>query len=135
MDADENLEAGIDVLADILAPRGFRYEHVRSGPSSNGPYAVGRWSKGDRILELHVRPGLGIVMYGLGDQWLNHSDYMDRLGVMNRSFPGYGPEPLDAFSHLRSDLVHHCGPFLDGTDVERFLAWAAEPIERRRFLP
>jgi hypothetical protein len=130
------LDAGKDLLAEVLVPRGFRYEHVKSGSSSGGLYSVGRWIKGDRAIELHVRGDLGIVMYRRGDQQLDHRSYMQRLGVSDPAYPGFGREPLDAFIHLRADLETHCKPFIDGTDDDRFVNWASEPlVEGTRLLP
>ena len=126
--------AGAAVLADELSPAGFTFGLTGGGPGSGGNFAVGRFTRGNQYLEIHLRHSLGLVTYGWGNNVLSHADYLTGLGEAG-AYPGYGTDPLDAFRHLAQDLAGPLSGFRDGdrSGYERSLQVARKP--RRRTLP
>ena len=71
-------------------------------------------------LEIHFRHSLGLVTYQIGSLSLTHDAYMRALlgrGGGNK-YPGFSNDPLHGFRHLRYDLSHFCGDFLNGSGEE-----------------
>src|SRR6478735_3612053 len=98
------LTEGRRILDPVLVPAGFLFTMTASADGSGGHYAVGRYSARKRFLELHTRWALGIVRYGIRDQWIEHSQLMGALGVRAQAaYPGFSDDPLDGFRHLRED--------------------------------
>ncbi len=117
MNPVELLHAGAELLAPVLEPAGFRFTEGETGTGSGGPFAVGLCSKGARQLELHVRGGLGIVVYRAPNVVVTHEVLMRAAGNGGRTaYPGFSHDPLDGFRHLRADLEQFGAVFLRGTD-------------------
>lgn len=138
MDPSALLRAGAELLAPVLTPAGFAVGPVEAGVGSGGPFAVGRFTRGDgRALELHVRGALGIVVYRAPGVAVEHAPLMRAAAGDERpAYPGFSADPLDGFRHLRADLERFGAAFLAGSDVE-FAAQAARgqalAQERRGF--
>lgn len=113
------LEAGVELLDDLMRSHGFVYIPKAAGVGSGGSFASGEFRRGNRSLELHYRYSLGLVTYHVGNLALPHEDYMWSVldGRWRSEYPGFSKEPLDDFRHLRADLVHHCIDFLTGSDA------------------
>jgi hypothetical protein len=123
-DPKAELEAGAKILESALAPHGFVFAFQDAGHGSGGDYAWGKYLCGDRSLYLHHRWGLGIVEYHIGDLWIEHSAYLNFLGVERQSdlisLPlESGPERYRA---LHSDLTRYCGDFIYGPAIDWTLA-------------
>ena len=110
------LADGVAILEPLLRDHGFEYLRGEEGTGSGGKFARGRFVKGNRRLELHVRTALGLVRYHVGRLSLSHDDYMRALTESKGDYPGYSDDPLDGFRHLLSDLEHHGEVFLSGSD-------------------
>jgi hypothetical protein len=112
------LKSGAELLASLLAPKGFTFEIPGCGKGSGATFAFGQFQRAERGLEFHFRYSLGMVSYHLGPRSMSHEDYMHAvLGKRNASkYPGFSNQPLDAFRDLLSDLREHGSDFLDATD-------------------
>lgn len=135
----DQLRAGAEVVARVLAPHGFRFRiDTADSRASGGPAAAGSFRAGGKRLELHFRSSLGLVTYHVGSHSLSHEDYMRCLGVRHEArYPGFSDDPLQAFADLASDLDRFCRDFVrgDGAEVARCaLALQADP-DRFRGLP
>ena len=121
-DPGKFLERGKLVLDQTLRGRGYTFKIVTEGTGSGGNFAVGRYEKEDRSIELHVRHALGIVIYKVGESTLKHQDLVACLGIRREefSYPGFSDDPLEAFEHLRHDLEGPLARFLDGSEDTRF---------------
>ena len=134
--AEDILIQGVRLLEPLFSAHGFVYAPLNKGDSSGGQYASAEFVRGHRRFEFHFRYSLGIVIYHLGSQSVSHEEYMlSVLGKPNASrYPGCSQSPLDAFSHLRDDLLDYGMDFLEGSD-EAFLSriedgrsrWASRP--------
>jgi len=123
VDKERTLRDGIQALDPVLKPYGFQFIFERSGSSSGGPFASGRYVRGDRSLELHFRFTLGLVTYHIDDASLDHESYMRLLGVYGQnSYPDFPTDPLESFASLARDLTNYCSDFLsgDGAEFRRF---------------
>jgi hypothetical protein len=132
-DPKAELEAGAKILESALAPHGFVFAFQDAGHGSGGDYAWGKYLCGDRSLYLHHRWGLGIVEYHIGDLWIEHSAYLNFLGVERQSdlisLPlESGPERYRA---LHSDLTRYCGDFIYGPAIDWTLAATGEGRRRQ----
>jgi len=129
---------GCTILDPVLVPEGFSFKVIETAKGSGGHYAVGSYSARNRTLELHARWALGIVRYGIREEWIDHSRLMEALGVRDRAaYPGFSDDPLDGFRHLRADLERFASGFVSGRDCDRLAQLAAQDdaTPRRRVLP
>ena len=123
MTAAEALQQGAAELAEVLCTAGFEFAATRAGRSSGGEFASGAYRRGDRWLELHVRGSLGLVTYGIAEARLAHEDFVRAVRAIYAAegepeYPGFSHCALEAFQHLRADLVRFGFPFLSGSDEE-----------------
>jgi hypothetical protein len=72
---------GSVILGEVLAPGGFNFQLIGTGPSSGGDFAVGQFTKGSQYLQFHFRDSLGQVVYGRDGATLSHVDYLRGLAV------------------------------------------------------
>ncbi len=131
-DPREIMITGVQELQEVLNPHGFVFALQDEGRSSGGSFASAKFTRGDRILELHFRWSLGLVSYAVGKHKLEHAEYVRATratGVTEeQAYPGFSDDPLDGFRHLKQDLVHFGRRFLNGTDAEfqQLVRWVAE---------
>ncbi len=131
-DPREVMITGAQELQEVLNPHGFLFALQDEGRSSGGHFASAKFTRGDRVLELHFRWSLGLVSYAVGSHRLEHAEYvraMLAIGLTEeQAYPGFSDDPLDGFRHLKQDLVHFGGRFLNGTDAEfqQLVRWVAE---------
>jgi len=131
-DPREVMITGAQVLQEVLNPHGFVFALEREGRSSGGHFASGKFTRGNRVLELHFRHSLGLVSYAVGPQRLEHADYVRAMRATGMTeeqvYPGFSDDPLGGFRHLKRDLVHFGSRFLNGTDAEfqQLVTWVAE---------
>ena len=121
MQAEECLNAGVELLAPLLESHGYSFVPLTSGKSSGGWSASGEFRRNRddelRRLELHFRHSLGLVTYHVGAMSLRHVDYMRALKARNQ-YPGFSDDPLDGFRHLLHDLEQYASDFIDGPGDE-----------------
>ena len=95
---------------------------MESAIGSGGAFAVGVFTRTDRVLELHVRHALGIVAYRAAGVVITHQDLMWAVALGQApAYPGFSADSLDGVRHLAADLAAFGGVFLRGSD-EEFLA-------------
>lgn len=129
------LAAGSDLLRPLLESHRFVQGVPEEGSASGGYFARVRWMRDAQYLDTHVRHGLGIVVYGWGDDEFTHQEYLRLLGLRG-AYPGYSrDDPLDNFRRLLDDLEGPAERLLVMTKNE-FVA-TAEAIRRlpQRVLP
>jgi hypothetical protein len=118
-DVFELRRQGVEILAPLLTPHGFRYEPGPAARGSGGPFARGAFVRDDRRLELSIRFALGEVLYRAAGRVLAHEDYMRIVvGRGHHAYPGFSDDPLDGFRHLAQDLERFATAFLSGSDDE-----------------
>lgn len=114
----DNLIEGVKILDPFLRKNRFRFSFNKTGSSSGGEYAFGKYSKGDKVIELHYRYSLGLVSYSINNIQLSHVDYMKLLGVSQNHYPGFSNNPLQAFRDLLYDLENYAVDFISGPGSE-----------------
>lgn len=120
------LEKGVALLRPVLEPHGFAFVAGDSGKGSGGLFASGEFVRGDRRLELHVRHGLGLVRYHVGEATVDHETYLRYGGHWSqRSYPDFSSDPLRGFAGLAKDLAAFFSDFVSG-DGRAFRALASE---------
>ncbi len=124
-DPAKQLVDGAKILDPVLSPHGFVFTLGATGKGSGGHFASGSYRRDDRVLELHYRWGLGVVLYRIGDAELHHNIYMKLLGVAAQSefMRSALDKTLDGFTRLKADLERFAGDFLSG-DGTQFLELA-----------
>jgi len=114
MSRTELLHQGVEILNRAMGPAEFEFEQVH-----DGTYMCGRYTRGDRTLEIHFSDSLRLVSQRIGDTVVMHDDFMRALvGPAGGRYPGSGApdtDPLDGFRRLLADLQSHCGDFLRGS--------------------
>lgn len=124
-DPQTRLLAGSHRLAPLLNYAGFGYV---PGCIEEGGYRVcGRFIAGDRVLELVYRWGLAEVNYSVGKLSMSHAEYMDRLGVADKSvfLSEQHDISCEGFDGLYADLRDYCSDFLAG-DASEFAMLAQQ---------
>ena len=117
--ATEMLQLGKKRLDLVMSANGFIWESLSAGNGSGGPFASGRYMKGDRSLELHVRFSLGVVTYHIGNLSIGHEEYMRHSAPKGAAhYPGFPDDPLDGFDNLAHDLSLYASDFLSGPGNE-----------------
>lgn len=113
-DPSRVLSDGSVILGTLLLPLGFEFCREEAGKGSGGFYAVGKFRRADRVLDLHFRYSLGLVSYHAASISLSHEDYMwSVLGKrFSRHYPGFSSDPLEGFRHLLRDLEEYGTDFL-----------------------
>jgi len=127
------LTQGAAILGEVLEPAGFVFHPGIHASGSGGPFADGRFVRGDQYIELHFRHSLGLVSYGWGGEALTHEDYLRGLGAKG-AYPGFSDDPLDGFRHLARDLAGPLAGFVAG-DRTAFDAAAKVASQPRSRLP
>jgi hypothetical protein len=112
MSRAETLLQGVEILNSAMGPASFSFEQVHEGT-----YLCGRYTRGERTLELHFSDSLRLVSQRIGDTVVMHDDFMRALvGPGGGRYPGAtDADPLDGFRRLLADLQSHCGDFLRGS--------------------
>ena len=128
----EVLRIGARELAPFLEPHGFEFVQTNAGPSSGGPFASGKYRRGDRRLALHVRGSLGLVTYHVGGSQLTHTDLTRAVRAVAGpnafpEYPGFSDDPLDGFRHLGKDIRRFAQAFTTETneDFAALVDWVA----------
>jgi hypothetical protein len=117
---------GVKILDWVMNPFGFVFRFEAAGHGSGGDFAWGRYSRGDRSLELHFRHSLGLVRYQIARHSLDHESYMGFLGVHGcNQYHDFPKNPLDSFNALAHDLQAYCQDFLSGNG-QQFQSYATE---------
>ena len=128
----DTLRQGNLILETTLGPAGFRFEPLAAGKGSGGDFASGRWTRGDRGIEIHFRRSLGLVRYWIGRTSMSHSELVDALNQKSSAkYPGYSIDPLDGFRDLRNDLELFGVPFLTGAVTEQELNRLSSDLQER----
>jgi len=70
------LSDGAAILGALLLPLGFEFRREEAGKGSGGFYAVGKFRRAGRVVELHFRYSPGLVSYRAASISLSHEDYM-----------------------------------------------------------
>ena len=125
---------GVAVLRPILEPYGFTFHLGTCGSSSGGDFASGRFERDDCILELHVRSGLGLVSYRIGETALEHEDWLrfsDQWA--EHQYPNFGSTPMTSFQALAHDISLLCGDFVYGTGGKFEMVAAVRAADPDRF--
>ena len=137
MTPEEILRTGVEILAYVLSPHGFKLSAIETGSGSGGAFANASfkrhslWSRQPpRRLDLSFRYSLGLVTYSVGNASASHGAYMQALGVADQAnYPGFSTDPLDGFRNLREDLQRFGSDFLSGDASVLTTAAAAEQRE------
>ena len=124
----QRLKEGAEILLTVLAPCGFTFAFRGEGRGSGGYFAWGEFVRGDRRLEVHFRLGLGQVAYHAGSASASHESYMHQLGALSSCrYPGFPPEPMQAFHDLAHDLAF-ADDFLSGDASQLLVAARSEKL-------
>lgn len=102
-DPEATFLRGVDRLRPVLESAGFEFAVTEKGQGSGGAFIRGQFTKGERRLSLSYRQSLGLVTYAVGPDMLTHEDYMWAAGRLGE-YPGFSPDELAPFEHLRADL-------------------------------
>ena len=131
---EEMLRFGVDALRPVLEPHGFTFRMGEAGKGSGGYFASGFFEHGERVLEFHVRHGLGLVSYRISQAELSHEMYLRYAGRWaQRRYPNFGGTILESFQALAQDIAAFGQDFASGGGTE-FLAFVAQhSINPNRF--
>ena len=133
------LAQGRTILDPAVGPLGYQPGDILAGRGSGGHFAIGRYERADRAIELHVRGGLLMVVYEVGAGRIDHRDWA-AFKRLRPAYPGFPDGPLSGFEHLKADLTGAYEPLIAGRDDEAFRECASllrrDPrVFAQRFLP
>ncbi|MFO1417959.1 MAG: hypothetical protein U1E83_04760 [Methylotetracoccus sp.] len=130
----EDLKRGVEHLGPLMEAHGFAFSLTAIGNGSGGPFAAGEFTRGDRVLGVSVRTGLGLVEYRLGRLCISHEDYLRYTGAWgSQDYPNFGGTVQDSFVALEHDLRRFFAAFLSDDDAEFLRVIAARDAEPNKF--
>jgi hypothetical protein len=130
----EELLEGAALLRPLMEQHGFRFSFGGSGKGSGGAFALGEFTRGNRVLSFSVRHGLGMVEYRLNASRITHEEYLRYCGLWGKhAYPNFGGGVAESFAALRSDIANHFQAFLADTDSEFLAVIQARDTEPGKF--
>jgi hypothetical protein len=124
-------------LDPALLPLDYESAPVEQGKDADGWWAIGRYERPGRAIELHCRDDLRSVRYIIGKDAIDHRDWITRLGV-DAAYPMTTNDLRLRLAALAEDLQGPCAPLIRGEQDEEFHRCAKQlrgqqAKERRRW--
>lgn len=120
--SQDEFHAGLDVLAPYFEAEGFELVIHPPFTHDQETYYSAQFLWGGRAVTLVHRSGLESVVYSIGQMRLEHTAYLEALGVRPDSAypPAHDADPVAGYAALLSDLESRLRPFIDEPDREFF---------------
>ena len=129
---EEDFRAGLEILEPFLAELDFALKVLPATRAAEGTCYSALFVWGNHAVTLTHLFGLDSVTYSVGMMSVEHTRYLDALGVREGAgFPVTADDPLAGYHALLGDLESRLMPFFEEPDRE-FMDIAAIWGQRRR---
>ncbi|PKQ30419.1 MAG: hypothetical protein CVT60_00125 [Actinobacteria bacterium HGW-Actinobacteria-10] len=121
-DSHEDFRAGLDILSPFFEAEGFELVVYPPFAQDESTYLSAQFVWSGRAVTLVHRSGLESVVYSIGQMLVEHTAYLEALGVRPDSAfpPAHDADPAAGYTALLSDLESRLRPFFDEPDREFF---------------
>lgn len=127
----EDFDAGVEQLTPFFDSLGFVRTIVEPYRDRNVLYSA-RFDLSPRCVELHHEFSLGGVIYRMGDYYIEHTPYLQALGVASAAhYPSYEDDSRSGYPALLHDLQTLLAPFFTGS-IEAFAGPATTFMQQAR---
>jgi hypothetical protein len=127
----EDFEAGLRVITPFFVSLGYALE-VAPPYYDRGYLLAASFQLPPRTVEVHHQFSLGPVIYRMGDFFIEHTPYLEALGVASSAhYPTYEDNSQAGYPALLHDLQHLLSPFFT-TTLEVFAGPASLFMEQSR---
>jgi hypothetical protein len=128
----EDFDAGLEVLSPFFDSLGYLRTISEPFRDKEGDFFTATFSQQPRSVEVHHLYSLGPVIYRMGEYFIEHSPYLDALGVASSAhYPSFDDDSRAGYPALVHDLQSLLSPFFTGSP-EEFSRVATPFMERQR---
>ncbi len=128
----EDFEAGVTGVTPFFKSLGYRCAIAEPRVDKEGVFYLARFTCEVRSVELHHLYSLGPVFYKLGEHFIEHTAYLEALGVETEArYPSYEDDSRSGYTALLQDLKSLLPPFFNGP-IEAFTVAAIAYMDRQR---
>jgi hypothetical protein len=125
----EDFEAGLELLIPFFASHGYVLTRQQPYRDRSVLYSA-RFELPPRSVELHHEFSLGRVIYRMRDHYIEHTPYLQALGVASTAhYPSYEDDSRAGYPVLLHDLQTLLTPFFNCTS-EEFAGSASHFMQR-----
>lgn len=118
---EEDFRAGLELLSPFFEAEGFDLVVYPPHEDDAGTFYSAQFTWSGRAVTLVHLFDLESVTYSIGQMMIEHSAYLDALGVKrDAAFPPSAEEPLAGYTALLSDLESRMTPFFVEPDRDFF---------------
>jgi hypothetical protein len=126
LNREEDFLAGLEILRPFFEERDFELRKFEPYPDKEGVTYSAQFVWGNHTVTLTHMFSLGPVTYSVGRMSIEHTAYLDALGVRkDASFPAFADDSISGYSALLQDLETRLTPFFEEPDRE-FMELAAK---------
>jgi hypothetical protein len=128
----EDFEAGLQIITPFFDSLGYSRTIAEPFWDKEGNFFSATFSKQPRSVEVHHLFSLGPVIYRIGGHFIEHTPYLEALGVASSAhYPSYDDDSRAGYPALLYDLRTLLSPFFTSSP-EEFSRIASPLMERQR---
>lgn len=128
----EDFEAGLAILGPFFDSLGYSRAIADAFRDKEGDFYSARFTLRPRSVEVHHLYSLGPVIYRIGDFYIEHTPYLEALGMATAAhYPCYDDDSRAGYSALLHDLRTLLSPFFTSSQAE-FSQIASPFMEKQR---
>ncbi|MHB9003655.1 MAG: hypothetical protein ACYC6C_06265 [Coriobacteriia bacterium] len=118
----DDFRAGLEILSPFFDAEGFELVVHPPFTDDSGTYYPAQYLWSGRAVTLVHRFGLESVVYSIGQMVVEHTAYLEALGVRPDSAfpPADDADPVAGYAALLGDIESRLRPFFDEPDREFF---------------
>jgi hypothetical protein len=123
----EDFDTGLAVLSPFFESRGFTLTRAKPFVDRDGYILKATFLRAPRAVEFEHQYSLGRVVYHMGDFSIEHTPYLEALGVaLKARYPTYEDNSHAGYPALLHDLQNLLTPFFEGSERD-FIDVASRP--------
>jgi hypothetical protein len=127
----EDFDAGLEVITPFFDSLGYSRTIAEPFRDKEGNFFSATFSQRPRSIEIHHLFSLGPVIYRIGEHFIEHSPYLEALGVASSAhYPSYDDDSRAGYPALLHDLRSLLSPFFTSSQ-EEFSRIASPFMERQ----
>ena len=128
----EDFEAGLEVLGPFFDSLGYSRTVADDFRDKEGDFYSAAFTLLPRSVEVHHLYSLGPVIYRIGDFHIEHTPYLEALGVgSSAKYPSYDDDSRAGYPALLHDLRTLASPFFTSSQ-EEFSRIASPFMDKQR---
>jgi hypothetical protein len=127
----KDFEAGLEHISPFFNSLGYSRTIAKPFREKEGVFYSATFKSRPRLVELHHLYSLGPVIYRVGNYFIEHTPYLEALGVASSAhYPSYDDDSRAGYPALLHDLRTLLSPFFASSEEE--FSQIASPFMRRQ---